>query len=140
MAHITSPIKSKNSISYRLLLLIILCSSILTLFATSVQLYLEYRKDINVIHNNIEFIKNSYLPAISASVYNLDEEQTRIQLQGALKLQGIEFLNVKEKYMEAELTVSVGNPDAVVDISKEFKLKFTDSYNTTSSVGTLTVN
>jgi len=139
MEHITLPIKNKNSLSYRLLLVIILCSSLLTLVTTFVQLYLEYRKDIDVIQNNIEFIKNSYLPAISASVYDLDEEQTRIQLQGALKLQGIEFLNVKEKHMEAELTVSVGNPDSVVDIIKEFKLTFTDSYNITSSVGTLTV-
>ena len=128
-----------NRLSYRLLLYVILCSLFFTLLATSVQLYTDYKKDLTNIFTNIQFIKDSYVPVITASVYNLDEKQIRIQLQGALKLQDIEYLQIRERRGEGEFRISEGNSKIGKDITREFPLEYFISSDKKINCGTLTV-
>lgn len=95
----TNPITqtSPNGVlSRRLLVLIICCSTVLTLFATGIQLYIEYRTDIEKMNANVRFIQSSYIPALARSLYELNDEQLILQLDGALQLNDIVYLQIIE--------------------------------------------
>ena len=74
-----SRLKSR-SLSIRLFILIIVCGLFFTLLGSGIQLYFEYHKDVEAINDNFDFIESSYVPAITASSYNVDNQQLMIQL------------------------------------------------------------
>ena len=74
--------RKRYPLSFRLLLMVIICSSFFTLLATTSQLYFDYKSDLTIIHSNLQLIEDSYVPAISAALYYLDDVQLRIQLNG----------------------------------------------------------
>lgn len=131
--------RNQHRLSYRLLFYVVLCSSFFTLLATGFQLYLDYRRDLNLIETNLKFIEDSYIPAITASLFSMDEKQLEILLQGALKLPDIEYLTVHENIGESEYRVSQGNSDAQKDIVKDYPLEYRMLFGNTISGGTLTV-
>lgn len=130
--------REQNQLSYRLLLYVVLCSSFFTLLATAFQLYMDYKRDLTIIHTNIKFIEESYVPAIAASLYYLDEKQLEIQLQGALKLLDIRYLQVREPRGKGELKMFKGNPDVSKGFVREFPLEYFISSDNKINIGTLT--
>jgi len=131
--------RDQHRLSYRLLFYVVLCSSFFTLLATAFQLYLDYRRDLNFIETNLKFIEDSYIPAVTASLFNMDEKQLAILLKGALKLPDIEYLTVHENIGEAEYRSSQGNPDAQKDIVKVYPLEYRMLSGDKITGGTLTV-
>lgn len=127
----------QNRLSYKLLTVIIVSSTVLTLLSTSFQLYLNYRSEIQTVYENIQFIEESYLPAITFSTYNLEKAQIRNLLNGALKLQYIEYLKVEQLYGKKEPPIYVGNPDIQKDIVKNYPLVFSGK-NSQEVIGSLT--
>ena len=81
--------RDRNLLSYRLVLAVMLCSLFFTLLVAAVQLHIEYRRDVEATRQNIHFLEESYLPAFASSAYNFDRDLLRIQLEGALQLNGI---------------------------------------------------
>ncbi len=49
--------RKRNKLSRRLLLYVLLCSTVLTIAATTFQIYYEYLKDIKSVQKNLKFIK-----------------------------------------------------------------------------------
>jgi signal transduction histidine kinase len=92
------------SIARRLLISIVLFSSLVTLIATGIQLYTDFRRDVSTIESRLTDIESSYLASISASLWNLDINQLQIQLEGISHLPDIEAVQVRE-YSE-----NVANP------------------------------
>lgn len=88
--------KPTRSIAQRLLLYIILFSSLATLIATSIQLYLDYRRDLDVIHSRLQDIETSYLSSLGASLWNLDTRQLELQIEGIMHLPDIQRVEVRE--------------------------------------------
>jgi len=131
--------RNQHRLSYRLLFYVVLCSSFFTLLATASQLYLDYRRDLKLIETNLEFIEESYIPAVTASLFSMDEKQLEILLQGALKLPDIEFLTVHENIGKTEYRISQGNPDAQKDIVKVYPLEYLMLSGGKITGGTLTV-
>ena len=76
----------KHGLSLKLLFYILVCSSCFTLLVTAFQLYTDYKRDLAAVHESLQFIENGYLKTLATSAYDMDEEQLRLQLQGALKL------------------------------------------------------
>ncbi len=132
-------IPSKHSLSRRILVWVVLTTSLCTLVATAVQLRFDYRRDISLIHSNIRFIEESYITGIAASSFEVDEPQLMIQLQGALNLPDIKYLEVQEKRNEYDFHMSVGNPTARRDIARVFPLSAKASDGRSVECGTLTV-
>ena len=95
-------------LSRRLLVLILCCSTVFTLIATAVQLYLEYQNDVQKIDENVSFIQSSYVPAFARSLYELNDEQLDLQLDGALQLDDIVFLKILENIGDESRERSVG--------------------------------
>lgn len=86
--------KKTNVLAMRLLFYILLCSSLFTLLVTSVQLYLDYRRDVNLIDERFYRIKKTYLQTISTSLWHVDEEQLKIQMRGILQFPDIIYVEV----------------------------------------------
>lgn len=86
----------RSGIGHRLLFQIILFSSLITLIATGVQLYTDYQRDLGTIKTRLDDIEGSYLGSISASLWNLDVQQLRLQLEGITQLPDIQSASVEE--------------------------------------------
>ena len=80
MSGIFSKAFGLNGLSYRLLSYILICSTVLALVITVLQLAWDYNKDVTVIEASIDQIEASFLQPISASLWNLDEEQVKVQI------------------------------------------------------------
>lgn len=86
----------QSGIGRRLLVHIILFSSLVTLLATAVQLYTDYQRDIGQIKGRLGDIQSSHLSAISASLWNLDVNQLYIQIEGIRHLPDVDAVAVYE--------------------------------------------
>ncbi len=112
---------AQNRIAKKLIIAIILCSSLVTVFLTIIQLISDYKQDIGLINQGIETIENTYLPSISHSVWVLDEELLMIQLESIIQQRDLEFLVVSGSENQSW---QVGSITSQRTISKELPLKF----------------
>tara|TARA_R110002072_G_scaffold1780_9_gene14743 strand:+ start:24409 stop:25920 length:1512 start_codon:yes stop_codon:yes gene_type:complete len=135
---LAKPVTFYGALSRRLLVLILCCSTLFTLVATSLQLYLEYQDDLAKMNENVRFIESSYVPALARSLYELNDEQLSLQMAGALKLTDIVYLKVIEDFAGEARERNVGSTDYVNLESTEFPLSVTIS-GTPFNVGTLLV-
>ncbi len=109
--HFLSKHIRKYRLSYRLLLYILLCSTTFTFIGTAFQLYTEYKKDLNRVEGGLAHIRKGYLNSLSLSLWNMNERQLTIQLQGALLLPEIQYLEVREFHKDREeVFAAVGTP------------------------------
>lgn len=66
----------------RLLLFILLFSLCFTVLASAVQLYFEYRREMREIDSRMELIRAGYLGSLERNLWDLNQEQLTVQLQG----------------------------------------------------------
>jgi len=83
-----------NGVAKKLIVALVLFSTVITAMITAVELYADYRRDLGQIDRSIEFIGKSYLPALTDSVWIADREQVQTQLDGLLRLPDIEYLGI----------------------------------------------
>lgn len=83
-----------SPIAKKLVIALVLCSSFITLIATSIQLYFDYRHDIDRINSGISYIQESLVKSISQSVWVFDDLQVDLVLEGILQGQAIEYVAV----------------------------------------------
>ncbi len=126
-------------LSYRLLVAILICSSFFTLLITAFQLYFDYQNNIEVIDANIDLVEQSYLDAITASVYHIDYSQLKILLLGVVSLQDIEYVHVVDQSDPDNFSLEVGNPKAPKDIIRKYPLEITNEFNQLVRFGSMTV-
>ncbi|MEG0009730.1 MAG: ATP-binding protein [Aeromonas sp.] len=125
MSGLLSKAVSQNGLSYRLLSYILVCSTVLALIITVLQLAWDYNKDVAVIEDSIDQIEASFLQPISASLWNLDEEQVKVQIEGIMNLPNMQFVLVKEMLGNTEVPLlSQGVERESYDISREFNLTY----------------
>jgi len=87
---------SRHGTDARLLIGILLISSFVTVILTVLQLYADYRRDIADVESRLERIGESYLGSLAESLWNLDERQLRLQLDGILRLPDIRGVEIRE--------------------------------------------
>lgn len=115
----------RNGLSYRLLSYILVCSTVLAMIITALQLAWDYRKDVAVIEDSIGQIEASFLQPIAASLWNLDEEQVKVQIEGIMNLPNMQFVMVKEMLGNSEVPLlTQGVERESYDISREFNLTY----------------
>ncbi len=129
-------LKKISSLSRRLLIFILISSSLVTLIITAIQLTLDYRNDINLIKNRLEQIKESVVQPMANSIWNFNKKQYRIQLQGILNLDDIVFVEIKNQ--EGKLIIKKGKNQTQHTISQTFPLLAHD-FGKENYVGQLTV-
>ncbi|NUT77454.1 response regulator [Pseudomonas sp. C1C7] len=90
----------------RLLLFILLFSLCFTVLASSVQLYIEYRREMRDIDSRMELIRAGYLASLERSLWDLNQEQLNVQLRGL-----VDFSDVARVHLtSADYDLVQGNP------------------------------
>lgn len=94
------PLKSNGNrtkvggLAKKFIVYILLFSSFITLLGTSLQLYLDYIRDMGSIETGMEQIERSYKQTVVNSLWVSDMEQLRIQLQGILNLPDMQYVAI----------------------------------------------
>lgn len=83
-----------NPIAARLLGLIILCSSAITLVAILFQLYTSYHDDVASLEKRLDQVRNSNLASITQSLWGFDQEQVDIQINSLLDVEDVIHVSV----------------------------------------------
>ena len=84
----------RQSLGNTLLFYILLCSSLVTLCTTAIQLYLEYDKDINELEKVCVQVEKSFMETLSQSVWKFDHVQIDSALKGIKALPGVNFAEI----------------------------------------------
>ncbi len=111
-------------LALRLVAAIIGCSLLCIVLGGGIQIWLEYRQSLRDIEARLDFIRQSYVPALTASAYQLDEEQLRLQLRGLLQLQDIVHVVVREQLNNEIRDVAEGDDRAANLIVREYPLVY----------------
>ena len=116
---------SPNSLSIRLLSYILACGTLLAALITMLQLFWDYRQDVGQVEDSLTQIESSFLQPIASSLWNLDAEQIKVQLEGIMNLPSMQYVEVKEVMGDSAVKlVSLGTERENYDISREFNLTY----------------
>jgi PAS domain S-box-containing protein len=85
-----------SGIGRRLLLGVLLFSSVVTLVLTSVQIYFDYQRGVGVIDKRLDEIRRSYLDSMGDSLWHLDRTQLQLEIDGILRLPDMRAVEVRE--------------------------------------------
>lgn len=127
---------SHNHIAKKLVLGIVLISSLFTIITTSIQLYVDYQQSVDSIHENLRKIELSAVPSIVNDVWVLDSNQIQTQLDSLIRLQDIEHVNIK---VSKNIRWQAGAPKSTRIIKRNYPLTYQHK-NTIHNVGTLEVH
>ncbi len=80
----------------RLILYVVLFSSLVTLAITAFQLYHDYARDIQFIEAELEQVRHVHAESLAASLWSVDQESVRLELEGILRMPDMQFAEITE--------------------------------------------
>ena len=113
-----------SRLSFRVLMYTAISGAFFVLLVTAGLLYRSYLDDLKAIDKAMDFIRDSQVPGIAASVYSLNEEHLRIYLEGTLNIRDIAYLEVVEQRGDEEIRTGYGSPDVARKIIREYELNY----------------
>lgn len=114
-----------NKLTQRVLIYILLCSSILSLASTAVQLYSDYKDDIASLQQRFANIKTSYIPSMATSLWDFNKPLMEQQIKGIVDLPDISYVKV---ITDLGNEYAFGDKSVVVQgIFEEYKIVYGDS-------------
>lgn len=111
----------RQKLSRRLLLYILLFSSIVTCCITAGQLYIEYNRDIYVIKEQFTRIGKIFTQPLIQALWYFDEKSLRVQLEGISNLRDIEYLELSG---EKDVSIAVGQKISKSTVTEELPLLY----------------
>lgn len=111
----------RSIIGRKLMIYILLFSSVITFFGTGLQLYLDFNHDLKSIHNTLQQIESSSLYSITNSLWVTDDELLQMQLEGILRLPDMKFVAIRKG---KNILHAVGTPQDENTIERTFPLVF----------------
>jgi signal transduction histidine kinase/DNA-binding response OmpR family regulator len=139
----------ENPIAFRLLGLIVVSSSLITLFAILLQLYFSFHDDVSSLEKRLDQVRISTLASITKSLWGFDQEQLSIQIHSVLDVQDVVQVQVVWRdWNNAEQSMVVSNNKySQVEIDakksqflvKEYALTYEDASTPEQRLGTLQV-
>ncbi len=128
-------LRVKAPLSFRLLVYILLASSVFTIAAAAIQVYTDYRQDVDLVENRLEVIERGHMSSLASSVWALDENLLDVQLDGILSLPDIRLVQLD---MDSGDTIVKGSlSDDTSTMTREFEL--TREGDQARSLGTVTI-
>src|SRR6266567_2486474 len=116
---------SRSGIGPRLLAAVLLFSSVVTLTLTALQLYLDYDREVGLIETRLDEIGRSYFGSIGESLWNLDQNQLKLQLDGILRLPDIRAAEVREIAERPNpIRVAVGERSTRSVVTRDYPLTY----------------
>ena len=83
-----------KSISYKLVFMILLVSSVATFIFTAFSYYRDFQKDMNTLNVIVSEVSKTYKKSLSRALFSYDDEQIRTQLKGMLALPDVTHLKI----------------------------------------------
>lgn len=114
--------KFRHSLSGKILVSIFLLSVIITLVAVMIEIAYDYNQDVTAIEQNLVLVKKSHLEGILTSLWHLDNDHLKIQLQGVLSLPGIRYVEVVDS-LDRRI-IALGIKPEVQKISVVYPLEY----------------
>ena len=128
---------TKYPLAFRQLVYVLLFASCVSLLTITLQLFLEYKRDVSRIETQFDLIKSSYLKSLSGSLWNLDDAQIKALLNGILSFPEIKYLEVE---LESGTHFRVGNRvENQKSIRKDFLLAYENEHSVKIPIGTLAI-
>lgn len=138
-----------NPIATRLLGLIILSSSLITLIAILLQLYSSFHDDVSALEKRLDQVRVSTLASITKSLWGFDQEQLNIQINSVLDVQDVVQVSVvwhdwnnteqtlvasTERFSQQDIT---SKPNQF--LTKTYPLTYEDASTPQQQLGTLMI-
>jgi PAS domain S-box-containing protein len=108
-----------NGIARKLIVLVVLFSSLITLVTTAGQLFSDYRDDVDKINSGFDQIRTTSLQSVAESVWLLDDARLDTLLRGLARLPDITHLSI---VLEGKVQWEIGQTDNDASVSQEFPL------------------
>ena len=70
----------------------------LAVLTTAVQVFFDYRNEVDAIHGRMDLIRGSYLEMMAVSLWTFDETQIQIELEGLMALPDIKYVQVETSF------------------------------------------
>jgi hypothetical protein len=86
---------NKSPIARKLMALIVAFSAAITLITTGAQLFLDYRKDLTGIREQVEALKTTQMDSLSRCVWTYDAQGIQTIINSAVNIKDIEYLSVQ---------------------------------------------
>jgi len=83
-----------SKLSRRVFIYILLCSSLLSISSTAIQLYFDFQDELISLDRQFDNIETSYTQSISTSLWDFNEPLVLQQIQGIVKLPNIRFVKI----------------------------------------------
>ena len=119
-----SPAASRHGIGVRLLICVLLISSFVTVILTALQLYADYRHDVADVESRLERIGEAYLDGLAEGLWNLDERQLRLQLDGLLRLPDIRGVEISEAGSPGNVLLKLSRNPEDSTFAREYPLHY----------------
>ncbi|MCS3758779.1 ATP-binding protein [Bradyrhizobium centrosematis] len=117
---------SRSGVGPRLLAAVLLFSSLVTLTLTALQLYLDYDREVALIEMRLDEIGRSTTGSLGESLWNLDQNQLKLQLDGILRLPDIRAAEVREIADRPDpIRLAVGEPSTRSVVTRDYPLNTT---------------
>ncbi|WP_417598353.1 ATP-binding protein [Oceanospirillum sp.] len=81
-------------IGRRIIIVLIIISSLITLTSTLIQLYSDYRKEVSSVETRFQELKDVHVESLTINLWEFNEHQLNIRLEGLVKLPDISFIRV----------------------------------------------
>ncbi|MBI5550823.1 MAG: response regulator [Desulfobacterales bacterium] len=128
-----------HTLSHKFFILVLITSLVALFVSTLVYYHHGYRTGINRIQQNVQFINESYLPSVAASLYAFDETQLQLLLKSMLKLEGIARCELTEELSSRKLKLSEGFGPAKEQKPHVFPVIYHHQNGAATAIGTLFV-
>jgi len=126
----------KSPIGRRLMIYIVLFSSLVTLIITAAQLYRDYNIDIKHIHSELEQIENVHLNSLTAAMWASNKKLLQTSIEGIIKIQDMQYVEIRDG---KEIWARAGEVKGKNIIQRSYPLLYLHR-NEDINIGTLTVN
>lgn len=124
-----------SGIARRLIIYVVLFSSLITLLTTAIQLYRAYDDDIYLIEQQLQQVQDVQLKALTATLWASDTKELRTHLEGISHLRDMQFLEIRDK---DKVWVSLGATQSSDIISRQYPMIYPHR-GRDIEIGTLTV-
>jgi len=126
----------KSPIGKRLMIYIILFSSLITLVITAVQLYRDYNIDIEHIHSELEQIENVHLDSLTAALWASNKKLLQTSIEGILKIKDMQYIEIRD---EKKVWAKAGEEKGKNIIQRKYPMQY-HHRNKDINIGTLIVD
>ncbi len=102
--------RQEHPLAHRLTIYVLACSLGFALLSTALQLGIEYRSEMRLIDQRFELIRSGYVASLARSLWDVDDEQLRLQMQGILYFPDVSAVRLEGVGAAAVMEMRQGPP------------------------------